>query len=100
MKLIRDHYLDVIERDRLFFEKDRDSQKKLLLEKLKEELLELEESNYEDKFEFADVLEVLFSIAEFKGLDRKTILSACSVKRFEKGSFNRFLVLKEENDNI
>ncbi len=62
--------------------------------KLQEEIKELEESNYKDILEYADILEVLYEIARRNKITPKNIEIARIIKLKEKGGFtNKILPL-------
>ena len=61
--------------------------------KLNEEIKELKDSNYKDLNEFADVLEVLYSLAKLQKFRPKDIEIARSIKLKERGGFtNKVLI--------
>jgi predicted house-cleaning noncanonical NTP pyrophosphatase (MazG superfamily) len=94
MKLIRDKYEDLIPSEKL--EKvDNVTALKLSIEKITEELNELEEENYNDVFEYADVIEVLYNTARLQGISEKQINDAIKYKNNQRGSFKKILVLKD-----
>ena len=94
MKLIRDKYINIINSSELSKCKDNVERLSRLDEKLDEESLELRDSNFEDVNEFADVLEVIYAIAEIKGISPEDIESARIKKLNDKGGFNSGLLLK------
>jgi len=64
-----------------------------LKNKLKEEVDEfLEEDNEQ---ELSDILEVLYAIYEFKGIDRDTLELIRKKKQEEKGGFKNKIILDE-----
>lgn len=91
-KLVRDNYKDIIPEKNLKVIKSDEVYYEFLKEKLLEEINELQQTDYEDIYEFADVLEVLFSIAKFKGLSISDINQAKIKKFTEKGSFTERLL--------
>lgn len=93
-KLIRDKLVDVIESERTYIVTNKETQFDYLEKKLVEELNELTDSNYKDKEEFADVLEVLQSIASFNGVDWDVVLQRKKEKREMRGGFEKFIILK------
>ena len=64
-----------------------------LKEKLKEEINEFLESNTEE--ELADVLEVIYSICDLKGINRDEIEEIRKKKAEERGGFEERIVLDE-----
>jgi predicted house-cleaning noncanonical NTP pyrophosphatase (MazG superfamily) len=69
-----------------------DKRYELLEEKLKEEVNEfLEDKNLE---ELADIMEVLFELADSLGYDEAALLNARKKKRYERGGFKDGIVLK------
>lgn len=95
MKLIRDKYALIIDSQRLSTVKN-DSEKFIFLsEKISEELEELADTAFTDVEEFADVIEVLYAMAAFKGIYKDEI-EITRLKKFdEKGGFEKWLVLKD-----
>ena len=91
-KLIRDNYETIINPKELSIASNPE-RRGYLLAKLKEELSELEKSNYSDPDEFGDVIEVLYALGGLSGVTMDTI----SVKRLKKkntlGAFNKGLIL-------
>lgn len=98
MKLIRNNYINLINKERLYKINTNDEVLKynMLVKKLKEELQELESSNFEDPLEYADVLEVLDSLLYFKKINKKEVLNLKENKKEKYGDFSDFLILKEE----
>jgi len=66
-----------------------------LKEKLKEEINEFLESNTEE--ELADVLEVIYSICDLKGIDKEELEKLREKKSEERGSFDNRVILDEVN---
>lgn len=66
-------------------------------EKLKEKLIEeTEEFNKEENIEeLADVLEVIYAIAEYKGLSKEEIENRREKKAQERGAFKNKIILDE-----
>lgn len=93
-KLIRDKLVDVIESERTYIVTNKETQFDYLEKKLVEELNELTDSNYKDTEEFADVLEVLQSIASFNGVDWDVVLQRKKEKREMRGGFEKFIIFK------
>ena len=95
-KLIRDGYEEIIDPDRL----ERVSDEETLLyaiKKVDEELLELKASKFEDIYEFADLIEILNTVARLKGFKERDIAKAIYSKNSEKGAFYNNLILKDES---
>lgn len=93
-KLIRDNYTRMIEPERLSFSICDNHKFKLLQEKILEEIEELSLSEYEDINEWGDVIETLFAMLSFKGIDIRDVERARINKKLDLGGFNSFLVLK------
>lgn len=91
-KLVRDLLDDRIPAEELRIETDEAELSRLLGEKLREEIAELEASGHADVGEFADVLEVLRTIAARRGIVWASVESARLEKRAERGGFERGLV--------
>lgn len=94
MKLIRDKYIDIIPKEDLFYLDGEKARLDWLKTKMDEELAELKASNFNDIGEYADVLEVLLSIAAFKGISLEDIERARISKKEDKGGFEDGLMLK------
>jgi len=92
-KLIRDKLDMVIPENELEFVKDEHEHLIMLLAKLDEELAELAFEDFKDVTEYADVIEVLFALAKKHGIDENTIMSTRIEKKYEKGAFERGLIL-------
>ena len=95
MKLIRDKYESIIESERLTKTKNQSETFILLREKINEELGELAETAFNDVYEYADVIEVLYAMADLQGLSKDEIEIARLKKLDEKGGFKKCLVLKD-----
>ena len=94
-KLIRDKYIDIIDKKDLTFCENDDTLKFLYLyNKINEELGELKDTVFNDVYEFADVIEALYAMAKFQGISIEDINLAREKKNLDKGSFNSFLILK------
>lgn len=94
MKLIRDKLITVINHNRLDYANPQ-QYKKLLILKLKEEIKELEDSNYTDPCEYGDVVEVLFALAdEFIPSGKLAIEEARLTKLKSNGGFRSGIILK------
>ena len=95
-KLVRDKIPEIIKADgkECVVEFVSDKEKYELLErKLNEEVNEfLEDKNLE---ELADVMEVLFGLADALGYSEEELLAKREAKRNERGGFKEGIVLKE-----
>ena len=67
--------------------------KELLYDKLREEILELKESNFEDIYEYADVLEVLYELMARNNISRRDVEKARIKKLLDRGGFRENYVL-------
>ena len=63
------------------------------------ELAELKASNFEDVYEFADLIEVLYTVARLKGFEQKDITKAIYMKNTDKGAFYDNIILMD-NSNL
>lgn len=94
-KLVRDKIPEIIKADGRECEVEIVSAEEkyiLLEEKLKEEVNEfLEDKNLE---ELADVMEVLFGLADSLGYSEENLIKARDKKREERGGFKEGIVLK------
>lgn len=93
MKLIRDKYADIIASEHLDNIEGDTEKNVFLVNKLEEELSELSESHYKDVYEYADVIEVLYALAELNGISKEELETARKKKLDEKGGFNDGLIL-------
>jgi predicted house-cleaning noncanonical NTP pyrophosphatase (MazG superfamily) len=94
-KLVRDKIPEIIKADGRECNIEiasKEDKYKLLEDKLQEEVNEfLEDKNLE---ELADVMEVLFGLAEALGYSEEKLLKARDKKREERGGFKEGIVLK------
>ena len=93
-KIIRDKYDSIIEADRLRKVENASETFILLREKIDEELKELSDTAFNDIYEYADVIEVLYAMADFQGISKDEIEIARLKKLDDKGGFKKHLVLK------
>jgi len=100
MKLIRDKLAQRITDAPIRIVMDNKEFKKLLLEKLIEEIGELAESNYKDVFEYADVIEVILAIAHQNGFTANHIDDARREKNRKNGSFIQGSVLEATDEQL
>lgn len=94
-KLIRDKYDTIIESERLRVSNNPSEQFIFLRNKISEELGELGDTAFNDVNEYADVIEVLYAMANFQGVSKDQIEIARLKKLDEKGGFKKCLILKE-----
>jgi|TARA_Y100000310_G_scaffold133925_1_gene132908 predicted house-cleaning noncanonical NTP pyrophosphatase (MazG superfamily) len=100
-KLIRDSLADVIKHDKVRVFKDIEEYETLLKNKLIEELDELKESEYTDVTEYADVFEVLETLAEYFGnITFADIREEQLLKVKERGGFTSGVVYTYDGDTI
>ena len=100
-KLIRDSLADVIKHDKVRVFKDIEEYETLLKNKLIEELDELKESEYTDVTEYADVFEVLETLAEYFGnITFADIREEQLLKVKERGGFTSGVVYIYDGDTI
>lgn len=98
-KLIRDKIPEIIEKSGkkpVVEELDGQAYKKHLDIKLGEELQEYLEADNVD--ELADLVEVVYAILKYKGIDLNSFESIRMKKADERGAFDKRLLLKEVND--
>lgn len=97
-KLIRDHIPGMPED--AWYTVDQETANEMLIEKLTEELEELQDTDWKDPYEFADVLEVLMAIARTRKVKWSDIEVARRVKFIERGGFsNKVLKMKEKGES-
>ncbi len=99
-KLVRDRIPEIIRADGRKFRSrvaDDNEHHDLLLRKLDEEIKELKKTkNKNEKLnELADVLEVIYAIAEHHEIDRKDIENKRKKKAQERGAFKKRIILEE-----
>lgn len=94
-KLIRDHYIDVIDRQYLH-KATNDEAMYYLYMKLHEEIAELASSDFKDPEEYADVLEVVDAIALHNNIHFMDIAVAKENKLLNKGGFKSNLILTKD----
>jgi len=94
-KLVRDKIPEIISRDNktpVYKHADEILYKKLVLEKMCEELLEFEEEPCLE--EAADIFEVFLSILKAHGLSLEEVEKAAIEKRNARGSFYKGIILE------
>ena len=94
MKIIRDKYIDIIPKEQLSIVGSDIERNGLIIERLDEELLELKESKFKDQYEYADVLEVLYTLGEINGISREQMEEVRLKKKEKLGGFSNGLILK------
>jgi predicted house-cleaning noncanonical NTP pyrophosphatase (MazG superfamily) len=95
-KLIRSAIIEKLKEGEWEIIIDQDELNKLYVIKIREELAEVQASEYKDIFEFADLIQVAFSFAEQNGFTYEQLIQAMVTKSFDKGSFGK-LVLNNLN---
>ena len=93
-KIIRDKYNTIIPKEELSIVQNKVEHLNYLIKKIDEEIKELSNTSFTDINEFADVIEVFYSIAKIKGISIEDIETARIKKNQEKGSFDTGLLLK------
>lgn len=99
-KLIRDKIPEIIEQSGkrpVIEELDDKAYKKYLDAKLGEELQEYLEADNTD--ELVDIVEVIYAILKYKGIDLNSFESIRKKKADERGAFEKRLLLKEVIDD-
>jgi len=98
-KLIRDKYINIIDKDRLDTTIKFDEQKlDLILDKFKEEALEFLESNQKDPNELADLMQVVVDWGTMNGISFDTINHLRKEKYKKLGGFEKFVVLLDDEE--
>ncbi len=95
-KLVRDRIPEIIEKTgkkAIVEELEPQAYKKYLDQKLEEELKEYFEADSVD--ELADLVEVVYAILKYKGVDTKDFENIRKKKAEERGAFDKRLLLKE-----
>jgi len=78
---------------------DQNELNKLYALKIREELAEIQASDHKDIFEFADLMQVVFSFAKQNGFTHEELANAMTVKSIDKGSFGRLALNNLNPDN-
>ncbi len=95
MKLVRDRYKEIISDERWVKVTDEEALE-YAIEKIDEELLELKASNFYDIYEFADLIEIVKTVARLKGFSDKDLAKAIVSKNTEKGAFYENIILMDK----
>lgn len=95
MKLIRDKYVNIIPPEELLIGCSGGIYDMYLEKKLSEELDELKAADFSDAEEFADVIEVLYALAERNGISKKRIEIIREDKLERLGGFEHGIILKD-----
>jgi predicted house-cleaning noncanonical NTP pyrophosphatase (MazG superfamily) len=94
LKLIRDGYVNNIEDERIcILGPETPEYREFLIEKLYEEIRELEESDFKDVMEYADVYEVFQSLLRINGITEEEVIKAKVTKHALLGGFNDGIIL-------
>jgi predicted house-cleaning noncanonical NTP pyrophosphatase (MazG superfamily) len=94
LKLIRDKYISEIPKERLTTVSPTSKEyREFLIDKLFEELKELEHTNWKDLDEYADVYEVFTKIMELNGVTAEQVISTKARKRALLGGFDNGVIL-------
>ena len=97
-KLIRKFITEKLEEGEWETITDQKELNKLYALKIKEELIEVQNSGHKDIMEFVDLIQVAFSFAKQNGFTHEQISSALVEKTINKGGFGR-LALNNLNPN-
>ena len=101
MKLIRDKYIDIIPEDKLdTAPKDYETKLNLILDKIKEEIIEFLESGCRDPKELGDIVEAVIGLGEMHDISFDTVNHLRKIKLKEFGGFKNFVVLKDAEPNL
>ena len=94
MKLIRDDYVEIIEPHKLTIDNTKGRLNLALVEKVKEETLEVVCSNFKDVEEYGDVIQVILDLARNNGIYPSEIEVARVAKYNRLGGFTKGVYLK------
>lgn len=97
-KLIRKNIIEKLKEGEWETITDQNELNNLYALKINEELEEIQESDHKDIFEFADLIQVVFSFAKQNGFTHEELSKAMIEKSIDKGSFGR-LALNSLNPN-
>jgi predicted house-cleaning noncanonical NTP pyrophosphatase (MazG superfamily) len=101
MKLIRDSYVNIIPKEKLDLSpKDYETKLNLVLDKIKEEIIEFLESKGKDPAELGDIVEAVIALGEIHGFDFGIINAQRKDKLRKYGAFKNFVVLKDAEQNL
>jgi predicted house-cleaning noncanonical NTP pyrophosphatase (MazG superfamily) len=101
MKLIRDGYVNMIPEERLdTSSKDYETKLELILEKIKEEIIEYLKTKGRNPEELGDIMEAVIGLGELHGFDFGIINAQRKDKHRKYGGFKNFVVLKDVNPNL
>jgi predicted house-cleaning noncanonical NTP pyrophosphatase (MazG superfamily) len=99
-KLIRSKIVPNLQDNEWYYCDNKDELNKLFALKIQEELSEVTASGNSDIYEFADLLETVFSFAKLNGYDHKALKKACLKKANERGSINNIVLTNLDPDNV
>ena len=97
-KLIREKVVSKLNPNEVRSVYDHDDLNDLYVLKILEALKEVEKSDFSDRFEYADLLEAVFTLASYNKLSKYDLQLAMDQKRKEKGTFSN-VVLTNLNPN-
>jgi predicted house-cleaning noncanonical NTP pyrophosphatase (MazG superfamily) len=101
MKLIRDGYINIIPKEELDLEpKSYDTKLNLILDKIREEIVEFLESKCRDPKELGDIMETVVGLGEMHGFDFGIINQQRKDKLKKFGGFRNFVVLKNAEPKL
>lgn len=92
IKLIRDKYEETIPPEKLMKCRSEKQFVMLLYSKLFEEIRELAGSDFKDPNEYADILEILRTLAKVHNVDWKDVRIAKDLKKAKRGGFDKQLI--------
>ena len=93
-KLIRDKYVNNIEDERLTMVSPTSTEyREFLIDKLFEEIRELEDSDWKDVNEYADVYEVFQTLLKLNGITEEEVIRAKVSKHALLGGFENGIIL-------
>lgn len=98
-KLVRNKIVDNLSDDEWELVDNQSELNFLFALKVQEELQEIETANYQDIFEFADLIQTVYDFAYQNGFDKKAVDLALADKHFEKGSFGKIALKNMNPDN-
>lgn len=98
-KLIRNSITRYLKPDEWEIVCDMDELNKLYALKIREELEEVQNSNHNDVYEFADLIQVVQAFANINGYTIEDISRAVMEKTRDKGGFKQTVLLNPNPDN-
>jgi len=98
-KLIRQFIVQKLKLNEWELIEDKAELNRLYILKLKEEIAEIEKSNFEDISEFGDLVTVAFAFARMNGFNNEAVLSKMIEKALDKGEYSNCVLTNLNPEN-